>query len=334
MSVAVLVPWRPDGGPRQAVWACVRARWEAIHPSWEIVTGACPDGLWSKGAAVADALRQTAAEVLIVADADVWSVGTPFAVEEVRTGRARWAMPHQLVRRLTPEATQAVLAGAAMSGQPTQETHPGTPGGGLVVLSRDVLEGVPMDPAFTGWGQEDQAWALALQTLAGPMWRGDSDLFHLWHPPAPRRSRAVGSAESLARYRRYQAASGQTAQMRALVAEFCPTPLEGSPMTYRYRNANTGDEVEYRHRNARLEMLPNWSRVAAPQPVKAPEPKTPEPPAQDPPSSSPPAEPSARDSKAAWVEYATSRAQDSDEAAAIAALTKAELIHRYGPKEA
>ncbi|MDX3831390.1 hypothetical protein [Streptomyces europaeiscabiei] len=334
MSVAVLVPWRPDGGPRQAVWACVRARWEAIHPSWEIVTGACPDGLWSKGVAVADALRQTTADVLIVADADVWSVGTPFAVEEVRAGRARWAMPHQLVRRLTPEATQAVLAGAAMSGQPTQETHPGTPGGGLVVLSRDVLEGVPMDPAFTGWGQEDQAWALALQTLAGPMWRGDSDLFHLWHPPAPRRSRAVGSAESLARYRRYQAASGQTAQMRALVAEFCPTPLEGSPMTYRYRNANTGDEVEYRHRNARLEMLPNWSRVAAPQPVKAPEPKTPEPPAQDPPSSSPPAEPSARDSKAAWVEYATSRAQDSDEAAAIAALTKAELIHRYGPKEA
>ncbi|MFM9675775.1 hypothetical protein [Streptomyces brasiliscabiei] len=282
---------------------------------------------------MADALQQTTADVLIVADADVWTVGTPFAVEEVRTGQARWAMPHQLVRRLTPEATQSVLYGAAMSGQPTQETHPGMPGGGLVVLARDVLEGVPMDPAFTGWGQEDQAWALALQTLAGPMWRGDSDLFHLWHPPAPRRSRAVGSAESLARYRRYQAASGQQKQMRALVAEFCPTPLEGSNAVFRYRNSNTGDEVEYRHRNARLEMLPNWSRVAAPEPVKTPEPKSPEPPAQEPPSS-PPEEPTARDSKATWIEYATSRAQDSDEAAEIAALTKAELIDRYGSKDA
>lgn len=343
MSVAVLVPWRPDGGPRQAVWACVRARWEAIHPSWEIVTGACPDGLWSKGAAVADALRQTTAEVLIVADADVWSVGTPFAVEEVHAGRARWAMPHQLVRRLTPEGTQAVLAGAAMSGQPTEETHPGMPGGGLVVLARDVIEGVPMDPAFTGWGQEDQAWALALQTLAGPMWRGDSDLFHLWHPPAPRRSRAVGSAESLARYRRYQAASGQQKQMRALVAEFCPTPLEGSRAVYRYRNSNTGDEVEYKHRNARLEMLPNWSRVAAPEPVKKPEapqdpppasaptgdatePETPE---QDPPDI-PADRPTLQAPKGAWVEYATSVAQDSDEVAEIATLTKAELIDRYG----
>ncbi|WP_406200146.1 hypothetical protein OG331_25215 [Streptomyces sp. NBC_01017] len=328
MSVAVLVPWRPDGGSRQSVWAWVRRQW-ARWPDWQIVTGACPDGPWSKGAAVADALRQTNADVLVVADADVWTVGTLDAVDEVVSGRARWAMPHQLVRRLTPEATQAVLGGAPLEGQPTDETHPGMPGGGIVVLDRQVLEGVPMDPHFQGWGQEDQAWALALETLAGPMWRGDSDLFHLWHPPAPRRSRSVGSAESLARYRRYQAASGQAAQMRALVAEFCPTPLEGSPMKYRYKNDNTGDEVEYPHPNARLEMLPNWKRIAAP----APEVQQAEEPKQGPPPADPPERPAQQDPKAAWLEYATRQAQDSDEAAEIATLTKAELIDRYGSKE-
>ncbi|CAL9313865.1 hypothetical protein [Streptomyces sp. SudanB91_2054] len=29
----------------------------------------------------------------------------------------------------------------------------------------------------------------------------------------------------------------------------------------RYRNANNGDVVERQHPDARLEMLPNWSRV-------------------------------------------------------------------------
>lgn len=318
MSVAVLVPWRPDGGPRQTVWAWARSWWASTHPDWHIVTGACPDGPWSKGAAVADALRQTDADVLVVADADVVTDGISTAVDEVLAGRARWAMPHQLVRRLTEQATQAVLAGGALEGQPTAETHPGMPGGGIVVLRRDVLEGVPMDPQFTGWGQEDQAWALALTTLAGPMWRGRADLVHLWHPPAPRRSRAVGSVESLARYRRYQAASGQQSQMRALVAEFCPTPLKGSSMTYRYRNANTGDEVEYQHPDARLEMLPNWSRIAAPEPVQAPEPVTPV------------GRPAHQDPKSAWLAYANSVAADDAERAEIAAMTKAELIDRYG----
>lgn len=330
MSVAVLVPWRPDGGPRQTVWAWVRAQW-ARWPDWEIVTGTPPDGPWSKGAAVADALEQTRADVLVVADADVWSDGIPAAVNTVASGRARWAMPHQLVRRLTPEATQAVLDGAPPAGQPTAETHPGMPGGGIVVLARDVLTGVPMDPRFEGWGQEDQAWALALTTLAGPMWRGAADLHHLWHPPAPRRSRAVGSAASLARYRRYQAASGQVSQMRALVAEFCPTPMEGFPMTYRYRNANTGDEVEYPQPNARLEMLPNWSRipVAETPPELADEPEQPD----EQPAQAAVGRPPASEPKAAWVEYATSRAKDSGEAAEIATLTKAELIDRYGSKE-
>lgn len=113
-------------------------------------------------------------------------------------------------------------------------------------------------------------------------------------------------------------------------------------MTYRYRNANTGDEVEYPYRNARLEMLPNWTRVPTeePEPVHEPAPAVPE-------TVSPHPEPEAEQSgaqatigrppvsepKARWVEYALGLAQDSDEAAEIATLTKAQLIDRYGSKE-
>ena len=350
-SVSVVIPWRPAPG-RQRILGWVRRQWQEAFPTWQVVTGRAPEGTWRKGAAVQDGIRRAQGTTIIVADADVWCDGIEQAVDEVAAGRAKWAMPHTLVRRLTEEATEKVLEGGPLDG-PTVETHPGMAGGGMVVLTRQTARGVPMDPGFEGWGQEDQAWAVALETLAGPMWRGTADLVHLWHPPAERLSRASGSREGLARYRRYLDARDRPAAMRALLAEFCTSPLKGSPLMYRYRNANTGDEVEYAHRNARLEMLPNWSRIPA---ETAPEPEqyeaapaAPEQPGEAPgpapepvpvPVPVPPVEetavvarPAVSASKAAWVEYALGMAQDSDEAAEITTLTKAQLIDRYGSKE-
>lgn len=323
-SVSVIIPWRPAPGREQA-HAWVTARWREHFPSWQYVTGSCPDGPWRKGLAVRIGLARAIGTTVIVADADVWCDDIEAAVDAVASGRAPWAMPHTLVRRLTDHATAQVLAGGPLDG-PTAETHPGMAGGGLVVLPRATARGVPMDPGFAGWGQEDEAWAAALETLAGPVWRGTADLVHLWHPPADRQSRRVGTPEGMARYRRYLDARGRPDEMRALLAEFCTSPLEGSPMTYRYRNNNTGDEAEYPQPNARLEMLPNWERIAAPTP-------SPEPEEQPSSVAVPPERPSQQDPKAAWVEYATSRAQDAAEVAEVATLTKAELVDRYGSKE-
>ncbi|WCN06062.1 hypothetical protein [Streptomyces sp. M92] len=119
----------------------------------------------------------------------------------------------------------------------------------------------------------------------------------------------------------------------------------------RYRNHNTGDVVERRQEDARLEMLPNWERLAGdekPGPVEAdgvlsrPQaspgaaPTDPESPqaeterefaeqqeeAGDPPAKSA--------SKEAWVEYAQARAVSDEERAEIPSLTKDMLIAKYG----
>jgi hypothetical protein len=100
-----------------------------------------------------------------------------------------------------------------------QRPYPGRPGGGMTVLSRDLYRQVPLDPRFVGWGQEDEAWALALRRIAGREWRGVEDLWHLWHTPQPRRSRTVGSQESFSLFRRYASAARDATRMRALVAE-------------------------------------------------------------------------------------------------------------------
>lgn len=218
MRVAVVVPWRGGCPHRERAWAWVRRRYAERHPDWELVEGSGPDP-WVKAAAVMPVIAESDADVVIVADADVWCNALGKAVVAVRDG-SPWAIPHGRLYRLTPEATDAVLDG----GEPdlkrlVEPAYFGMPGGGLVVARREQLLEVPMDPRFVGWGQEDQSWGRALTRLAGGPWRGDADLIHLYHPPAPRLTRARGSREGWRLARRYYRARSDRALMQALIDE-------------------------------------------------------------------------------------------------------------------
>lgn len=223
MNVSVVVPWVAGDPWRGQAWAWVRARFAETHSDWEIVTGTCPDGPFNRSAAILDGARQASGDVLVVADADVWCDPAEAVAQALETG---WAVPHTLIHRLSKESTVQVLTGSAWRGLPLstdnrQDAKPyrGKPTGGLVVFRRDVLFDVPPDPRFAAWGQEDDAWSLALHTLVGAPWRGPDDLVHLWHPPQPRQSRVVGSQANMDLLRRYQAARRRPDAMRALVDE-------------------------------------------------------------------------------------------------------------------
>lgn len=218
MHVLVAVPWRGGCHHRAAALAWVSDRWgqHGHHP----VLGQIADGPWVKAHAVAAATRGCGCDVLVVADADVWSDGIPDAIDAVREGAA-WAVPHHLLHRLDEAATRQVLAGRhpkETTGR-TERPYAGRAGGGVVVLRREVWEDCPLDPRFAGWGHEDEAWALALRCLYGPAVRFEHPMWHLWHPPQPRINRGVGSAESERLYRRYAKAQRNPSLMRALVEE-------------------------------------------------------------------------------------------------------------------
>lgn len=227
----VVVPWRATP-ERARLWAFLRARWEAAYPGWELLEAGCPDdGPWRKGVAVAEGVDRASHEVIVVADADVWCDGVVTAAAVVADGSAGWAIPHHLLRRLTAIATDEVLASGAWPTVRTSFTYAerpyvGHPGGGIVVLTREVYRRAPIDPRFAGWGDEDNAWAVALRLLAGREWRGTDDLWHLWHPPQPRQSRSHGSSASAALLRRYMAAKASPRTMAALIAE--ATPVEAA----------------------------------------------------------------------------------------------------------
>lgn len=220
MTVEVIVPWRAGCPHRESAWRWVRARW--VEAGWAMTVAELPDGPWVKAHAVNPAAQASAADVVVVADADCWSPAVGDAVAMVEAGRA-WAMPHGRVWRFNEGFTQSVLVGADPAAcRPewaTETPYWGVAGGGIVALRRDVALDVPLDPRFEGWGGEDHAWGFALRTLYGDPWRTEAPLWHLWHPPEPRMTRKVGSMRSELLRRRYFSAQGSVEAMRALVDE-------------------------------------------------------------------------------------------------------------------
>lgn len=201
-----------------------------------VVLGQCAEGPWIKAHAVADALRQTNATILIVADADVWAQGLPEALQAVRAGQT-WAIPHRGVLRLSEAATAAYLQNdtgrpeesarrgdgwmsrSAERYQLDESPYLGIEGGGIVVLERETYTSCPLDPRFAGWGSEDESWGIALRTLYGPPLRVKAPLIHLFHPPQPRATRSYGSLESRDLRKRYARARDNPIAMRSLIEE-------------------------------------------------------------------------------------------------------------------
>jgi hypothetical protein len=223
-DVTIVVPLAGSCPHRERAWAYAHARWETEHPTWPIVIGACPDP-WRKAVAVRDGIQRAATPIVIVADADVWTPGIADAVELVRRERT-WAQPHRRFLRLTESATARVLDGVTLLEDAMLDplAHLERPyvqvlGGGVTILRRDAALAALPDPRFVGWGGQDIAWGLALQTLAGKPARGRLTTVHLWHPPQERVARNTGSPENMRLLRRYRAVAHKPEAMRALVRE-------------------------------------------------------------------------------------------------------------------
>lgn len=235
----VVIPWAGADPDRMRVRRWVIERWTLTYPEWRVVIGyACESDDWCKADAVmptVDGLPND--EVVIVADADVWSGWVSIAVGRVQGGDVQWAVPHRQLRRLNEEATARVLAGEDWQhfDQPdhlAEQLRVGVPGGGMVIARAAVLKNVPLDPRFRGWGQEDHSWGLALRTLVGEPYRPKpiAPMAHLWHPPAPRLNRTWGSRRGTKHYRRYLQADGDIGAMLALIREIDRPAVPAPPI--------------------------------------------------------------------------------------------------------
>lgn len=225
MTTAVIIPWRAGDPHREVALEWVLARYRKHHPTWPVFLGLSSDGPFNRAEAIRDGVSQSDADMFVIADGDVWTT-IHAAIHAVEQHRAAWAIPHKLVHRLSSGATQSVLDGETWRGLPLSDDNEqdrtpyvGHETGTLLVISREAFDTAPPDARFVGWGQEDDAWAVALRTLVGPPWRGNSDLVHLWHPAQPRISRTVGTEANAALFARYWQAFTDAPAMQALIDE-------------------------------------------------------------------------------------------------------------------
>ena len=253
-----MIPFEPGVDEwRDAAFGFVTERYRRDFPDWEIVVGAplrrpeshrgAGDPWWSKGEALAEARSRTGAEVLVVADADVFVLRSALArtVAKVVERAAPWAMPYTTVRRLRPDVTRALYTaveagrGSVLDFQAERldrHEYVGVRGGGIVVLPARSWDRVPVDPRFRGWGGEDEAWGRALSTLLGCGYHHDQHVWHLWHPHQTPGARAPLYPESVNLLRAYQAADEVPRLMRALIAGVMPPPPEPLPRPVRFRS--------------------------------------------------------------------------------------------------
>ena len=125
MSVAVIAPWGGDCPHRRAAWEWVQGWYAERHPGWEVIQGVCTSDRWCKAEAVADGLRKTSADILVIADADVVADEVGTTVRQIQKG----AQPGDALRQPPPDQHPAMLVlelDVVMGLGPviTQEQHP------------------------------------------------------------------------------------------------------------------------------------------------------------------------------------------------------------------
>lgn len=218
MKVAVLVPRRSDGGRRDQLWEFCRNRWAELHPDWPVVEGHHDDGPFNRSAALNQAA--TAAgdwDVAIVADSDSFvSVGQAVAAAETAHRLRQVTFAFDRYCYLSRAMSNQIMAGFVGDWTPGVEfTMQGTYSS-MVAIPRPLWDRCGgADEGFVGWGGEDVALSLMLQTYGNGLQRVHGDVWHLWHPPAPH----THDDHWPDRVERYSKASYDVAKMDALLAE-------------------------------------------------------------------------------------------------------------------
>ena len=220
MKISALIPYKADNGRRDEIWSCVRKRYHDLMPQIELCLGFDDQELFCKAKAVNEAALKASGEIFMVVDSDV-----VFNLDLVTKILALidlhpWLIPYRYGWRLTPEITDSWLVQGIPSIIQINETNTlinTTNQGAMInVMRRSCFEAVGgFDERYLGWGGEDEAFAMSLDTICGRHFRMNEAIYHMWHQPAPILPEFYD--KNLALHNRYCKANGNAPKMQKLI---------------------------------------------------------------------------------------------------------------------
>lgn len=181
-KVSILIPFRSDGDHRQRLWDHCRTIWQ--NTDYELVEGHDSGvGPFSAAEAFNDAAARATGDYLILFGADhipdVHRV--EWAVEHLANG-APWVPLYAETAGLTRNDTHAILHGYDPQKVPVSQVAPFC----TAIIGIRSDHWIKFDERFQGWGGEDTAWRMTLESIYGPAPEPAGRLLCLWHEAAPR----------------------------------------------------------------------------------------------------------------------------------------------------
>lgn len=223
-KISMIIPFQPDQGRRDFIWPFVHMRYQRLMPEVELCIAGDDSDLFSKARAVNRAARQATGDIFVIVDAEV--IFEPGLLDRIQflIDHHPWIIPFNEAYRLTKEASDRLIE----EGLPSEivvdesdiEYHEWVLGGYMNVMTRAAFEKVGgLDERFKGYGYEDVAFALSLDTMCGKHYRMEGIVYHLWHPWADLYHENFRNNWNL--YLRYLEAKGNVEAMQQLIAERC-----------------------------------------------------------------------------------------------------------------
>lgn len=257
MRVVILVPRRDDKGWRDRLWKHCKAIWETQFPEWLIFEGHhdVAEGPFNRSLAINRAAALAGEwDVALVIDSD--TISEPEAVRKAvqyawETGDL--SIAHNARLMLSRKATDSILTGVnpqtLNNRRNVRKTYYDSISCAVAVRRNewDIVGG--FDTRFEGWGFEDTAFRIAVETLTNrPIHIEKANCFHLWHEPSPEASQyAPTFAKNTALKLLYTRAHFQPERLKAILkGEPDPGAVYGiiPKVIHRTVPAETTEEVE------------------------------------------------------------------------------------------
>lgn len=188
-KVSILIPFKSDRAQRDRNWTWIKKRYEILMPRAEICIGETNIVPYCKAAAVNNAAKLATREIFIIADADIVFDINHMEIAIQGLSLYSWIIPYQSINRLTEKQTVNLLnqdTSISMSDiNFTGCTSILGSIGGLIIVPRKYFEKIRgFDERFKGWGAEDDAFYMAMNTILGRNARLKTPIWHLSHPLA------------------------------------------------------------------------------------------------------------------------------------------------------